>query len=140
MEIDPKTVEITDLIPQRRPFVMIDRLMEFSEERCLTDFTVREDNPFVSEGILREGGIVENIAQSCAAYNGWPSWVNHEPVRPGAIGAVKDFTFHKLPCVGDYLVTELTIISSVFNIILLHGTVKCGTTLIAEGEMKLCML
>jgi len=140
MEIDPKTVDITELIPQHRPFVMIDRLLDADSDRCHTDFTVREDNPFVSEGIFREGGIIENVAQTCAAYNGWDSWLHHLPVRPGAIGAVKDFTFHSLPSVGDRLITELSIISSAFNIILLHGTVRCGDKLIAEGEMKLCIL
>lgn len=140
MEIDPKTVEITELIPQRRPFVMIDRLMECDEDGCRTDFTVREDNPFVLDGVFREGGIVENVAQSCAAYNGWPHWLNNEPVRPGALGAVRDFTFHRLPSVGDYLITEISIISSAFNLILLHSKVRCGETLIAEGEMKLCVL
>jgi len=140
MEIDPAGVEITELIPQRRPFVMIDRLLEFSGDKCRTDFIVREGSPFVRNGLFHEGGIVENVAQSCAAYNGWPSWVNHEPVRPGVIGAVRDFSFHSLPSVGDHLVTELSIISSAFNIILLHSTVRCGEVLIAEGEMKLCML
>jgi len=114
--------------------------VEYGAERCLTEFTVNEGNPFVYNGVFHEGGIVENVAQSCAAYNGWPSWLNHEPVRPGAIGAVKDFTFHSLPAVGDHLHTEMSIISSAFNIILLHSTVKCGDTLIAEGEMKLCVL
>src|SRR5574344_389339 len=83
--IEPKTRMIEtfttdELLPQRPPFVMIDRLRDVTDTTTETELTVREDNIFYQGGVLREAGIIENIAQTCAARLGYVSLVNHRPV------------------------------------------------------------
>lgn len=140
LHIDPSLVQISDLLPQKRPFLMIDKLSEYSTKRSVTEFLVKEDNPFVSDGLFREGGIIENVAQSCAAHNGWRDFLENRPVRLGAVGVVKNFDIYSLPAVGDHLITEIEVIEFVFDIILMRSVVHCSGKLSAEGEMKLSLL
>ena len=44
--IDDKGL-IEDLIPQKAPFVMVDKLIHFSEEKVITGFTPPTTNLFV---------------------------------------------------------------------------------------------
>jgi 3-hydroxymyristoyl/3-hydroxydecanoyl-(acyl carrier protein) dehydratase len=63
-------INILDLLPQRPPFIMIDKLTHFDLKSAETVFTVCEDNLFCVDGVMEEAGIVENIAQTCAARTG----------------------------------------------------------------------
>ncbi len=137
---DPSSVDIADLLPQKKPFLMVDRLCEYTPKRSITDFVVTAENPFVSEGVFREGGVIENAAQSCAAHNGWRNFLEGLPVRLGAVGVVRNFDFHSLPVAGDNITTEIEVLEFVFDVILMKATVRSGEKLIAEGEMKLSLL
>jgi len=63
--------QIWTLIPQRPPFVMVDRLTDVGEYWASTSLEVKEDNLFLDHGVLRETGIIEHLAQSAAAMEGW---------------------------------------------------------------------
>ena len=58
---------IQALIPQKPPFVMIDKLINFSETTTSTSFCIKADNIFVAHDYFKEPGLVENIAQTAAA-------------------------------------------------------------------------
>ena len=60
---DFTSVNIADLLPQRKPFVMISSLLSCSYERTVARFLIQEDNVFVEDGRLVPEGLVENIAQ-----------------------------------------------------------------------------
>ncbi|MCQ2146993.1 MAG: pseudouridylate synthase, partial [Bacteroidales bacterium] len=66
-------IDALDILPQRPPFVMIDALNAYEESRVDTSFVVREDNILVKDGFLSEAGVMENIAQTCAARIGYIS-------------------------------------------------------------------
>jgi 3-hydroxymyristoyl/3-hydroxydecanoyl-(acyl carrier protein) dehydratase len=63
-------ISILDLLPQRPPFIMVDQLTHFDMKSAETVFTVCEDNLFCVDGVMEEAGLVENIAQTCAARTG----------------------------------------------------------------------
>ena len=65
-----QTYDILDLIPQRPPMVMVDRLLHCDPVVTETEFTVREENILVENGRMSACGLVENIAQTCAARMG----------------------------------------------------------------------
>ena len=67
------------LIPQRPPFVMIDKLLSFSETTTTTGLSIRADNIFVENGLFKEPGLVENIAQTAAARAGYVSQTEKKP-------------------------------------------------------------
>lgn len=128
---------IHSLIPQRPPFVMIDRLDWHDEKITRTGFLVKKDNIFVEKGRFREPGLVENIAQTAAARAGYISGLENKPVRTGYIGAIKNLLIHALPVVNDELVTEITVANQIFDVTLISGRVSCRGVLLAACEMKI---
>ncbi len=138
MEI--KDIDILSLIPQRRPFVMIDRLLSFNEIESSTDFVIKEDNLFCKNGVLLETGIMENIAQTCAARIGYINmYQKNESVKIGVIGSIKDLEIKKLPKVGSTLLTKVKVVSEVFAITLVEAEVYDNEELIAKCEMKISL-
>ena len=69
MEFDK--IDIHELLPQREPFVMVGRLVYFDNEKTVVQTEVKEDNIFVENGVFTVSGIIENIAQTCAARIGY---------------------------------------------------------------------
>ena len=128
---------ITDLIPQKPPFVMVDKLLNFSETTTTTGFTIKADNIFVENGLFKEPGMVENIAQTAAARAGYIAKTENKPVLVGYIGAVNGLQIFSLPKTGDELVTEITIENQIFDVTLISGKIICNSETIAQCEMKI---
>ena len=70
--------DIQDLIPQRPPMVMIDKLTEAGEISATGELKVHESNLFCENGLFRETGLIEFIAQTAAAFTGYR---NKIPIR-----------------------------------------------------------
>ena len=62
---------ILELIPQRPPMVMIDRLMSCDEKQVVTELLIRPDNIFIDHKGFTSPGLMENIAQTAAARTGY---------------------------------------------------------------------
>jgi predicted hotdog family 3-hydroxylacyl-ACP dehydratase len=131
------TENIQSLIPQRPPFVMVDQLISFSETGISTGFTVRADNIFVENGIFKEPGMVENIAQTAAARAGYISKTENKPVQVGYIGSVNNLQVNFLPKTGDELITEITIENQIFDVTLISGKIVCNGKTAAQCSMKI---
>ena len=132
------TVEnIQSLIPQKPPFVMVDKLVSFTETTSTTAFGIRADNIFVVNGVFKEPGLVENIAQTAAARAGYISKTENKPVLVGYIGAVNNLQVFSLPKAGDQLITEITIEKQIFDVALISGKITCNEELIAQCNMKI---
>jgi predicted hotdog family 3-hydroxylacyl-ACP dehydratase len=125
------------LIPQRPPFVMIDRLLHSDENITRTAFRVGKENIFVENGRFLEAGLMENIAQTAAAGAGYLSGLENKSVQIGYIGAVKNLEITGLPEIDDELITEIKIESRVFDAGIFSGTVKCNDVVLAKCEMKI---
>lgn len=116
---------------------MIDSLLSNSETSTSTGFTVKEDNIFVEDGLFREPGLVENIAQTAAARAGYISKMENKPVLVGYIGAINNLQVFSLPESGDELMTEIIIENQIFNVTLISGKISCKGQLIAQCSMKI---
>ncbi len=134
--MNPQDVDILELIPQRPPIVMVDRLIFSDETKSITEFTVKDDCILTENGRLTPSGLIENIAQSAAARMGWICKESNQPVPVGFIGQVKDFTAIRLPLAGEVVKTEVTVIADVMAVILIRGEVFSNLTLCASCEMK----
>lgn len=131
--------DILELLPQRRPFVMVDSMVYCDMTVTKTRLEVRADNIFNDGGHLSTAGICENIAQTCAARIGYMSLASGEPVRLGFIGAISNMQVHRTPVTGETVVTEIKVLQEVFNITLVHAEMKCGDELIAETDLKIAL-
>ena len=129
--------DATILIPQKPPFVMVDTILHSDETTTRTSFRVKEDNIFVEDGWFTEPGILENIAQTAAARLGYESSKLGAEVPVGFIGAVKNFEVMNLPAVQSEIETEVTVVTQVFDVTLVSGTVRQGNEVLAVCEMKI---
>lgn len=136
---DVRSIPLGNLIPQRAPFLMIDCLTSFDPIVSSTELVVRADNVFVENGCLTAPGMLENIAQTCAARIGYINLTSGEPVKIGFIGAIRNLTIHRLPRVGETLHTTIVAKSTIFQMTLVDAYVKCGDEILAEGEMKIAL-
>jgi predicted hotdog family 3-hydroxylacyl-ACP dehydratase len=129
--------DIQSLIPQKPPFVMVDKLLSVTETSTTTGFSIKADNIFVKDGVFKEPGLVENIAQTAAASAGYVSHTENKPVLVGYIGAVNNLQIFTLPQTGDELITEITTENQIFDVTLISGKITCNGQLIAQCKMKI---
>lgn len=128
------------LIPQRAPFVLVDTLVDCEDHTALTRYTVRAGSAFCPNGTLLEAGLVENVAQSCAARIGYlNSFLTHQAVQLGIIGSIRNFDVFFLPPVGSTLETTITVESEVFSMTLINARVECQGRVAATCEMKIAL-
>jgi predicted hotdog family 3-hydroxylacyl-ACP dehydratase len=136
-----KDIDVKTLIPQQPPFVMIDRMVHFDKVFTKTELTVRNDNLFVNDGLLIEAGLIENIAQTCAARLGYINTaILGDEVKLGFIGAMKSLVIKKLPEVDSLLETTIEVVNEVFNITLVNATTTCRGEIIVSCEMKISVV
>lgn len=134
-------IDVNELLPQQEPMVMIDRLMYFSKERVETQFCIKEDNIFVGgKSTLSACGLLENIAQTCAARIGYINkYILHKGIQPGLIGAIRNANIISLPKVGETIMTTIVIRDEAFGMTLAEAIVKCGEKTLATTEIKIAI-
>ena len=135
------SIDVLTLLPQRPPFVMIDRLTHFDETVTTTQLTVRADNLFTeADGHLNPCALVENIAQTCAARMGYINrYIYRQRVRLGYIGGIKNLQVLRTPRVGELLTTSVEVLQEVMRLTLVNATVRVGDEVIVTAEMKIAL-
>ena len=128
-----------DLLPQRPPFIMIDKLVFSDEVVTTTKFLVRSDNIFMEGDVLNACALVENIAQTCAARMGYINYVNHEKVRIGFIGSVRNLNILRPVRLGELLTTSIEVKEEVMQLTLVEASVRVGDETVVTAEMKIAL-
>ena len=72
---------VETLIPQRFPFVMVDKLYSYSETELVSGFTIKEDAIFFEKDCLVESGLIEHMAQSVALHTGYQFYLRKEQAQ-----------------------------------------------------------
>ncbi|MCQ2142788.1 MAG: pseudouridylate synthase [Bacteroidales bacterium] len=130
-------IPVTELLPQRPPFLLVDNLLEYEDPVTVTSFTVREGGVFVVDGEMLSAGLMENMAQSSALRIGYINkYIRHCAVKIGYIGNVRNFKVLRTPKVGETLRTKITTVSEVFGITLVNAEIWCGDEMIASASLK----
>lgn len=131
-------INILSIIPQRPPFVMVNRLLSADDQSVCAELVVADNNIFVKNNMLIEAGVIEHIAQTCAAGMGYVGVYRHKStVKIGFLSAIRNLTILRLPKVGEILSTRISIVEHVMEMILIKADVKIKDETIAEGEMKI---
>ena len=120
--------------------VMVDHLLHCDPVITDTTLNVKEDNIMVEDGHLSAIGLIENIAQTCAARMGYINITSGKEVRVGVIGALRDITIHSLPATGSTVTTRIEVSDEVFGMTLAKATSHCGETLLCDGTIKIALL
>jgi len=129
--------EIEQYIPQRFPFIMIDNLVEATQEEFETDFRVLPDNIFIEKGVLREFALIENIAQSCSAGLAITNKSSGKKNADGFIGAISKLKLYDLPVINDTIRTKVKLLAQLENLFLLKGENFVNGRKLLECEIKL---
>lgn len=124
------------LIPQKKPFVMVDKLLYISQKNIISGFTISKDNILVSENLFSEPGLIENMAQTIALHTGYAYFLAKKPAPTGYIGAIKKAEIFQLPEIEQEITTTVEIIHDIMGVTLVSAKVECDGQLIAQSEMK----
>lgn len=134
--MDFSKISIKQIIPQRPPFLMVDRVVRCNESDALLEFFVTSDNVLVEDGGLSAPGIIENIAQSCAALIGCGCLLRNEPIVLGYIGEVRNAKISKRPQCNHTINTYVHVIEEAFNVFLAEVKVMEEDEIIATTCIK----
>lgn len=138
MEIDK--IDIHELLPQREPFVMVGRMVYFDMGRCATRTRIAPGKLFVEKGRFTASGIIENIAQTCAARIGYINkYILKKGIQLGFIGAIRNMNLYRSPEAGEEIETEIVTIEEVLGMTLVSAKVTAGEETIAEAEIKIAL-
>jgi len=127
---------LKNLIPQKAPFVMLDKLLYYSKTKIVSGLSVTSDNLFVSKQKFLAPGLIENMAQTVALHTGYTYFLANKPAPVGYIGAIKKAEVFELPAAETELETTVEILHDIMNITLVSAKVTCDGKLIAQSEMK----
>jgi 3-hydroxymyristoyl/3-hydroxydecanoyl-(acyl carrier protein) dehydratase len=133
--------EILDLLPQRPPMVMIDRLVSCDEKRVVSRLTINQDNIFVANNCFTAPGIIEAIAQTAAARTGYllknkPGGINKRP-PVGVIGSIKNFKLSLFPETGSTIITTVDIEHEVMQATVVKGKIEVDGKIAAECILQI---
>lgn len=132
-------IPIIRLIPQRPPFVMVDKVISCDKVFAETQTTVKADNILVDDGELSAAGIIENMAQSCAARMGCVNMLRNEPIRIGYIGDMRDCEILRRPKCNEVITTKIQILEEVFNLTMADVSTRVGDEIIAKARIKIAL-
>ena len=133
-----RQIDVHELLPQQEPFVMIGTLTHFDETRTVSETTIAADNIFVDDGRFSASGLIENVAQTCAARIGFVNkYIQGNGITIGVIGAVRKLVINSLPAAGQTITTSVEIISEVFDMTLAKATVTCEGEELLSTEIKI---
>lgn len=127
---------VEKLLPQKFPFVMVDKMYFYTKTSLVSGLTIRKDNIFLQDGNFVESGIIEHMAQSVALHTGYQFFLRQEPAPTGYIGSIKDVIIKQLPKLGDEIQTTVSILQEFGGITLVDVSTKLNDVEVARGQMK----
>ena len=128
--------DVGNLLPQKFPFVMVDRMFSYSETSLIAGLKIENDNIFLEENTFLEAGLIEHMAQSVALHTGYQFFLKNEIAPTGYIGSIKDIEIKKLPQINDTIQSTITILQEFGGITLVDIVTFLNDEEIASGQMK----
>jgi predicted hotdog family 3-hydroxylacyl-ACP dehydratase len=136
MEILFQKEFVEKLLPQKFPFVMVDKMYSYTEISLISGLKIDKDNIFFQNEIFLESGLIEHMAQSVALHTGYQFYLKNERAPTGYIGSIKDVVIKILPKLDDEIQTTVSILQEFAGITLVDVVTKLNNIEIATGQMK----
>ena len=135
-----RSIDVHELLPQQEPFVMISRLVAFDMVRTVTETDIKDANIFIEDGEFSPSGLIENIAQTCAARIGYANkYIFKKGIQIGFIGAIRNLEIFERPKVGEMITTSVDVKEEVFGMTLASAKIMIGHRTIVETEIKIAI-
>jgi predicted hotdog family 3-hydroxylacyl-ACP dehydratase len=133
----PEEFDILELIPQRPPMLMIDRLIQADDKSAAGSLYISDSNVFCENGYFQEGGLVEFIAQTAAAFEGYRQLMGTGEMKTGFIASIKNLSIHFLPEINTEIQSEIIVDSELLGFTIITGKVIQNNSVAAECEMRI---
>jgi len=137
--IDLEKIDISNFLPHRPPFLMVDKILTLDDENVSASFKIEKDCIFIKNNQFNELGLVENAAQTCSAIVG-RSYFEDDDIEGkgtkliGFISAIKKIEVYAYPTIGNTIISKANL-ESRFDI---NGFSICALKChIFENENKL---
>lgn len=127
---------VENLLPQKFPFVMVDKMYSFTETSLVSGLQIQEDNIFFDNNTFLEAGLIEHMAQSVALHTGYEFFLRKETAPTGYIGSIKEIEIKRLPKINDTIQSTVTILQEFAGITLVNIVTTLNNEEIATGQMK----
>ncbi|NLI36362.1 MAG: pseudouridylate synthase [Bacteroidales bacterium] len=138
--MDLSEINILELLPQQQPFIMIDRILYIDDIKTITELTIRKNNLFFDDGRLSASGLIENIAQTCAARIGYYNkYILRKSVNIGYIGAIRNLVIERTPSEAETITTQIEVMEEVFKMTLVQAVIKSNDEILVTAEMKIAL-
>ena len=119
---------------------MISRLVTFDLVRTVTETDIKKSNIFIEDGEFSSSGLIENIAQTCAARIGYVNkYILKKGIRIGFIGAIRNLEIQERPKVGEMITTTVDVKEEVFGMTLAFAKITIGHRILVETEIKIAI-
>lgn len=127
---------VENLLPQKFPFVMVDKMYSFTETSLISGLDIQKDNIFIDNDTFLEAGLIEHMAQSVALHTGYQFFLKNEKAPTGYIGSIKEIEIKKLPQISNNIQSTVTILQEFAGITLVNIVTTLNNEEIAKGQMK----
>lgn len=135
-ELKNTIVDIEGLIPQKKPFVMVDKLYVYNNTTIVSGLDISEQNILTKNGFFSEAGLIEHMAQTIALHRGYSDYINQKPSQTGYIGSIKKVSISRVPKIGEEVITQVEILHEIMGVTLVSAVSKVNDEVIASGEIK----
>lgn len=139
MQIDTQHIPVQTILPQLPPYIMVDKMLFYHPQKAGSELLVSANNYMVKDGFFTTGGIIENMAQTCALHIGYYNkYILKNPVKIGYVAAVPAFELHSMPKVGTTLKTQIEVLYTAMGMSKVQATVQTANgTLIATAQISI---
>jgi predicted hotdog family 3-hydroxylacyl-ACP dehydratase len=127
---------VENLLPQKFPFVMVDKMYSFTQTSLVSGLKITNDNIFFDQDTFLEAGLIEHMAQSVALHTGYDFFLRNEVAPTGYIGSIKEIEIKQLPKIDDTIQSTVTILQEFAGITLVDIVTTLNNEEIAKGQMK----
>jgi predicted hotdog family 3-hydroxylacyl-ACP dehydratase len=131
------SVAIETLIPHRAPMRWIDALTECTETTARATANFGAESFAVADGAVLESALVECVAQTVAAAQGWRAKSRGQSgsAPGGMLASVSNFKIHARPAPGKNLEIEIRELKRFGPLLLVAGGISCEGQPVAAGEL-----
>jgi predicted hotdog family 3-hydroxylacyl-ACP dehydratase len=133
-----KFADIETYLPHRPPMCLVSQLLyvedDYAEARAILN---AGDAGIGPDGKVEATALMEMVAQSYAAAQGYLKQRDNKPTLFGYLVGIKDFRIEELPSAGKHLLIKVKSASSFDNFYVIDGQVFCENRLMAGGTLKI---
>lgn len=114
--INLEKIDITNFLPHRAPFLLVDKVLSLDDKHVSTSFKIHKNCVFVENSVFSEVGLVEFAAQTCSSIVG-KSYFEDDDLEGkgtkliGFISSIKKVVIFSCPSVGTTIISKALLIS-----------------------------